>query len=147
MKNNKGITITSLIIYVLGMIIVIAIIATLTSFFYKNINISEINKDKTTQYTQFSSVFSDEINKENNSVIDCKTTIENNEKISYIIFSTGNQYTFKNNSIYKNKIKICTNIENCDFSYTYKDSKYFIKVNYKDATIDMTNDNAIVYTI
>ena len=36
MKNNKGVTLTSLIIYVIGMTIVVATIATLTSFFYKS---------------------------------------------------------------------------------------------------------------
>ena len=37
MKNNKGVTLTSLIIYVIGMVIVVASISTLTTFFYKNI--------------------------------------------------------------------------------------------------------------
>ena len=57
MKNNKGITLTSLIIYVTGMMIVVVTIATLTSFFYKNVNVGNISKD-TTQYTQFSNIFS-----------------------------------------------------------------------------------------
>lgn len=149
MKNNRGITLTSLIIYLIGMVIVIGIIATLTSFFYKNINIQDIYYDTTTQYTKFSSIFSDEINTENNFVIDCKTSMDNGIKISYIIFSSGNQYTFnsENNSIYKNKIKICENVDDCDFSYSFIDSKYSIKVSFKDKSIDMTGDNAIVYNL
>ena len=101
MKNSKGITLISLIVYVVGMTLVVALIATITSFFYKNINVGDINTDNTTQFTKFSSVFSDEINREDNAVIDCKTYTENSIKISYIIFSSGNQYTFKkeNNSI------------------------------------------------
>lgn len=147
MKNNKGITLTSLIIYVIGMLIVVATISTLTSYFYKNIDIETISDDSTTQYTKFSSIFLDEINKSSNTVIDCKTVKENDVKISYIIFSSGNQYTFKseNNSIYKNKIKICSNIDDCDFSYTFGDSKYSVKVNLKTANIDMTGENAITY--
>lgn len=149
MKSDKGITLTSLIIYLIGMAIVIGTIATLTSFFYKNINIEDIKSDTTTQYTKFSSIFLDEINIENNYVIDCKTSIENEIKISYIIFSSGNQYTFngKNNSIYKNKIKICENVDDCDFSYSFIDSKYLINVNFKTKSIDMTGDNAIVYNL
>ena len=73
MKSNKGITLTSLIIYVIGLTIMVATIATLTTFFYKNIDAGDINND-TTQYTKFSSVFSNEINRKNNRVLDCKTT-------------------------------------------------------------------------
>ena len=61
MKSNKGITMISLITYIIGLTIVIALVATLTSFFYENINIKDINSD-TTQYTKFSSVFLEEIN-------------------------------------------------------------------------------------
>lgn len=147
MKNNKGVTLTSLIIFVIGFIMIIAIISNITSFFYSNIDISKINDDSLVQYTRFSSIFSKEINIENNYIIDCKTFTENEKKVSYIIFSTGNQYTFKNNSIYKNKIKICTNVDDCDFSYTFADSKYNVKVNLKTATLNMTEDNAIVYII
>lgn len=147
MKNNSGVTLTSVIIYIIGMAIVIGVISTLTSFFYKNIDISEINDDSTTQYTKFSSIFLEETNKENNYVIDCKTVVENDKKTSYIIFSTGNQYTFKNNSIYKNKIKICQNIDDCDFSYSFVDSIYKIKVNFKNKSIDMTGDNAVIYNL
>ena len=148
MKNNNGITLTSVIIYVIGMIIMVSTIATLTSFFYKNIDIADINDD-TTQYTKFSSIFSEDINKENNYIIDCKNTTENDVKVSYIIFSSGNQYTYtsENNSIYKNNVKICENVEDCDFSYIFADSKYTIKVNFKTKTINMTGNDAIIYIL
>ena len=144
-KNEKGITLTSVIIYIIGMVIVLATIANLTSFFYKNINIEDANYDSTTQYTKFSSLFLDETNNENNYIIDCKTTNENNIKLSYIIFSSGNQYTYtnQNNCIYKNNIKICENVEDCDFSYTFADSKYQIKVKFKTNIID----NETTYTL
>lgn len=144
MKNNKGVTLTSLIIYVIGMTIMVATIATLTSFFYKNINVSDINND-TTQYTKFSSALSEEINRENNTVIDCKSLDEEN----YIIFSSGNQYTFNKTSktIYKNNIKICGNVEECIFSYIFVDSKYEITVSFKTQNIDMTGNKAVKYTI
>ena len=153
MKNNKGITLTSLIIYIIGMLIVIATIATLTSFFYKNVDINELEPVSTEQFTEFSNIFSKEINKTNNKIIDCKTTKdiinENEYKISYIIFSSGNQYTYKQetNTIYKNNIKICTGIEDCDFSYTFINSIYQIKVSFKTANLNMTGENAVKYSI
>ena len=131
MKDNRGITLTSLIIYVIGMVIVVSLIATLTTFFYKNVNVDNISKD-TTQYTKFSNLFLDEINKKDNEIVEWKTTEEDVQKISYIIFSDGNQYTYKaeNKSIYKNKIKICKDVEECEFSYIYIDSTYQIKINF-----------------
>lgn len=148
MKDNRGITLISLIIYVIGMVIVVSLIATLTTFFYKNVNVDNISKD-TTQYTKFSNLFLDEINKKDNDIVECKTTEEDGQKISYIIFSDGNQYTYKaeNKSVYKNKIKICKDVEECEFSYIYIDSTYQIKINFKTSSVNMTGDNAMVYSM
>lgn len=145
MKNNKGITLTSLLIYVIGMTIVVATIATLTSFFYNNIDIGIINTD-TTQYTKFSSIFSREVNRENNSVVDCEPLTDG---VSYIIFSSGNQYTFneENKSIYRNNVKICENVDICEFSYAYVDSRYKITVDFKTGSIDMSGANAVTYNL
>ena len=135
------------------MLIVIATIATLTSFFYRNVDINELERLSTEQFTEFSSIFSKEINKKNNKVIECKTNIEvidgNDYKISYIIFSSGNQYTYKqeSNTIYKNNIKVCTGIEDCDFSYKFINSIYQIKVNFKTANLNMTGENAVNYSM
>lgn len=149
MKNNKGITLTSLMIYVIGMLIIIALISTLTTFFYKNIDVTAINDNTTTEYTKFSSNFLEEINQKDNRVIDARTYMEDEEKISYIIFSTGNQYTYKSNnkSIYKNNIKICQNVEECIFSYNLKDSQYTVNVKLKVGKMDKTGENVLLYTI
>lgn len=149
MSNERGITLSSLMVYVIGMLVVVGIIGVITSYFYKNVDIENINDNTQVQYTNFSSLFTNEINKKDNKIIDCITTGENENKISYIIFSSGNQYTFKaeNKSIYKNKIKICENIEDCDFSYEYIDSKYKIKVNFKTQKLDLSGEKAIIYIL
>lgn len=141
MKNNKGVTLTSLIIYVIGMVIVVASISTLTTFFYKNIDTSAINDNTTTQYTKFLSYFTEEINNSNNKVVECKN--------NYIIFSSGNQYTYmeENKSIYKNKIKLCDNVEKCEFSYKYQDSNYIINIEFKSGKVDKTGKNMMTYII
>lgn len=148
MKSNSGITLTSLIIYVIGMVIVVSIISTLTAFFYKNIDIAGID-NTTSQYTKFSSIFLDEINRENNKVVECKTFLEDDNKISYIVFSSGNQYTFKseNCSVYRNRIKICENVEDCEFTCWFIDSDFRVKVDFKTKNIDMSGDNAIIYNL
>lgn len=146
MKSNKGITLTSLIIYIIGMLIIIAIISTLTAYFSKNINTKDMNNN-TIQYSKFSSIFSDEINIKGNKVIECKTIGEKMNKVSYIVFSSGNQYTYmgESNSIYKNKVKICEYITDCDF--TYNNSTKEIKLNFKTDNINLTGDDAITYKL
>ena len=123
------------------MLIVVASISTLTTFFYKNIDTSAINDNTTTQYTKFLSYFTEEINNSNNKVVECKN--------NYIIFSSGNQYTFnqESKSVYRNNVKICDNIDTCDFSYTYIDSKYIINIEFKSGKVDKTGKNMMTYTI
>lgn len=86
-RNNKGITLNSLIIYIVGMLIAIAIVATVTKYFSKNVRIEDM-RDTTAEYTKFSSTFSEEVNERGNTVLDCKTTGQGKEKVSYIIFSS-----------------------------------------------------------
>ena len=43
MKSEKGVTLTSLIVYVIGMVMVISIVSVLTTYFYKNINLINDN--------------------------------------------------------------------------------------------------------
>ena len=151
MKSDRGVTLASLIIYVIGMLIVIGSVATLTTFFYKNIDIDSVSSNETTEYSNFSKLFTDEVNKEDNYVIEAKETTETivvdgsskTVKVNYIIFGSGNQYTFmeENNAIYKNNIKICSNVDSCVFSYEYKDLQYRINVEYKAGKIDYTGGN------
>lgn len=148
MKNQKGITLTSLVIYIIGMVVVIGIVANLTTFFYKNINKID-DSNISTDYTKFTSIFLTELNQQGNTIIEVKTYEKDSKKISYIIFSSGNQYTYKeeNKSIYKNNIKICSQIDNCEFSYIYQDSKYKISIELIAGNINLTGDNKIVYTM
>ncbi len=129
MKSEKGVTLISVIIYVIAMIIVIAIITTLTGYFYNNINISTESQNINKQYTKFNSFFLEEVNKSGNIIIESDTESEN----PYIIFSDKNQYTFikQNKAIYFNNIKIATNIEECTFETKIKNGKSIIIVKIK----------------
>ena len=44
-------------------------------------------------------------------------------------------------------VVICQNVDNCDFTYKYVDSKYAITVNFKTDGIDLTGNNAITYNL
>lgn len=122
MCNNKGITTTSLMIYVIAMLIVIGIIATITSFFYTNV----INlEDNAIEIIKFNMYFLQEIKKENNAIaklaLDSNSTTPNT--LDYITFKTGNTFTYKNNSIYYNSNKICGNIKNFSLKVSEIDDK------------------------
>ena len=116
MKSNKGITITSLVIYVIAMAIVVGTIATLTSYFYNNMDELDSSTHSAVAYTEFNTYFTKEINIKENYPIFKEGTSD------YIIFSkTGNQYAFKNGAIYQNKVKICSNIQECTFEVNKTD--------------------------
>lgn len=134
MKNQKGITLVSLTIYIIAMVVVVATITTLTKFFYGNLDDLTNTTKEYKDYTLFNSYFTAEINKEKNNIIQCT---ENS-----IIFSNSNQYTYKDNTIYMNKINICNNVDSCKFIYNQTDkSKVTVEM-----SIDGKNYNT-TYTL
>lgn len=143
MKSEKGVTLSSVIIYVIAMLLVVSIITVLTGYYYKNIDINSKHDQIMKQYTKFNSYFVVEVEKQGNHVLDAGSdTITEEEKQytnTYILFSSGNLYTFsqENNSIYFNQIKICEHIKNCTFSVSLQDGRYKIVV-----TLTDENDNS-----
>lgn len=120
MKQNSGLTTTSIIIYVIAMMIVIGIIASITSFFYTNVNEINNNSQQMAEITKFHMYFLEETTKQNNLIHEIK-----NNSISFV---SGNTFTFQNNSIYFNHVKICENISDVQFVTELKNSKTVIKV-------------------
>ena len=74
MKSQRGVTLVSLTVYVIVMAIVVGILATITTFFYKNVNDTNAEIDPLTEYTTFNSYFSDEINHPNIKISKCGNT-------------------------------------------------------------------------
>lgn len=120
MRKDSGLTITSIIIYVIAMMMVIGIIASITSFFYTNVNNLNDNSNNVAEITKFHMYFLEETTNKNNEII----TISNN----VIAFSSGNTFTFQDNSVYFNYVKICENIANLQFSQEQINEKTVINV-------------------
>ncbi len=120
MKSSRGVTTTSLIIYVIAMLIVIGIIATITSFFYTNVINLEDSSNNIAEITKFNMYFLQEVKSNNNDIIGV------NEKA--ITFLSGNTFTFQDNGIYMNSSKISENIKDLKFSVEEIDSKKVITV-------------------
>ena len=121
MKSEKGVTLTSIMIYVVALTIVVGIVGRITTYFYKNIQDVATNTSADAEYTKFNSYFTDEINIEENEVI----LFEENH---VAFFKTENQYIFKNGNIYRNKAKICKDIDKCIFNYDSTTQKISVNI-------------------
>lgn len=120
MNSSRGITTTTLIIYVIAMLIVIGIIATITSFFYTNVTNLVDNSNNISEIIKFNMYFLQEVKSSNNDII----TISEKS----ITFLTGNTFTFQDNGIYMNASKISENIKDLKFSLEEVNSKKVINV-------------------
>lgn len=122
MKTQKGITLISLIVYVTAMIFVVGAISILTTNFYSNIETLESRNEGAKQYTTFNSYLITDINEKNNVILDNLSTSNK------IVFSNGNQYTYINQAIYFNKIKLCKDISTCNFTYNGLENKLTVQL-------------------
>ena len=111
MKKENGITMLSLIIYVLLMIFVVAAISNITASFYKNVNDFDTESESTVAYSKFNMFFLNDIKKDNIEIEDYKD--------NYIILALNGeeiQYSIQNNALYRNKVKICDNLNNASIT-------------------------------
>ncbi len=130
MRSQKGITLTSLIIYIIVMLITISIISVFSSFFYKNVDEIGNKVEPSAEITRFNSFFVSDINKTTNSkVLECYKSQDLSE--SYVILEDGTQYTYKHGGIYRGKVKICDNIYQMYFeNQTNENGKSTVDVKY-----------------
>ena len=137
MKSNRGITLTSLIIYIICLLIITGIISTFTKYFYKNIDEITIQNNAEEQYARFTAYLTNSINSEN---LDLVLT-GNQGETTYLYLKFANesikQFVFQNNTIYyiekendetKKKITLCQNVnrvntENSIFDYKTETGK------------------------
>lgn len=138
MKSQKGVTLITLTVYVIVMTIVVAVVAMISSYFYTNTSSLSSNMDTLTEYTKFNSFFSEEVNRENSKVLECKE--------DYVVFDNGVQYTYvaENRGIYKDKVKITSNVENCEFTYKIQNGKNVVTVR---LTLGGSAEKSVDYTL
>ena len=111
MKSEKGITLTSLVIYVIGITIIFAVIANLTIYFNKNSRTIEYTTNNSAQITRLNQYLINDTKKENAQIT------EANENI--ITIQTNGEtikYTYDKNSkgIYRNKVKIANDVQSLE---------------------------------
>lgn len=140
MKNEKGITLVSLLIYVIAMLVTITIISVMTSYFYQNIDVSNDKYTSITEYTRFNSYFSEEVNRKNNHVLEIVSNEPESSNQNFVAFSSGNQYTFvpQNKAIYQNNVKIASGVDLCQFENKIINGKEAIKTTIKIGDMEKT---------
>lgn len=138
MRTQKGVTLVSLTIYVIVMTIVVAIVATISTYFYTNMNSNYDTINPLAEYTKFNSFFSEQVNHENIKILECEE--------SYIVFDNEVQYLYipENKGIYRNQVKICNDVENCKFEYKIKNGKNIVVVTIK---IGSQEEKNVEYTL
>jgi len=110
MKNNKGITLMSLVVYIAIILIVTATTMRITTYFRNNMeDVADVNFEK--EFSKMNLYLLDESKKIGNQILEIK---DGNE----ITFSSGNKYFYnkEEKTIYLNgNIKLCENVDNCIF--------------------------------
>lgn len=129
-KSEKGVTLTSLIIYVIAMLITVTIITVVTGYFTKNVDVSVESYTYFSEYTKVESAFTEEVNHDNNKILEVVQYDNNPSHQAYVAFSSGNQYTFvpNNQAIYQNNVKIASGVQRCQFTQSIENGKQAIKV-------------------
>ena len=109
MKSDKGITLTSLTLYIVLIILVLGFLSLVSQNFFQNTKYISDTGKYVAEFNKFNMYFIEDV--KNNADV---YTIEDNK----IVFEDGTIYTYTDNDIYRNKIKICENIDYCKFSKT-----------------------------
>ena len=119
MKTQKGITIMSIIIYITVMLLVIAVLSIITGFFINNTHILTEQSEYIAEYNKFNMFFIEDVkNNKNARILSDGIELDEEEIGDEIVFDDGTVYTFSmsDKGIYRNKAKICSNIQICSFS-------------------------------
>ncbi len=149
LNSNKGITLASLVIYIIVLMIVVAIMSNFSGYFYKNLNIITIKEESDEQFTRLLAYLTKDLNQENIRLVKCGQ----DDDIKYIIIkleeNVEHQYLYKNNTIYyvdkdkEKKICLCDSVNSCEFIYKNTYLTLNIKINdkYYLKTISVNIDN------
>lgn len=140
MKKEQGITLISLIVYVILMTFIVAAISSITASFYTNINDFDSDSESAVAYSKFNMYFVNDIKRkgakieevyddhiilsyvvgENDTSADSGVSISGEETVNV-------EYIVQNNILYRNKVKICENVDNV--LITADEANNIIKIN------------------
>lgn len=148
MKAERGITLIILSIYVIVFSIIIALLANLSSYIYKNLdNVSNSTIDLS-EFNKFNMYFIEDVKTNKKALV--QNLADNNREFIQIAFADGDiyAYTIGDDSIYKNNQKIASNILDFKAEEFKKGNKIYIEITIKIGTDEKTNyKKAIDYVL
>ena len=117
MKSEKGVTLISLVLYVIAATVVVGIVSIISTFFYSNTeNMNEL-ATATGEYNIFNLAMLQETKQKGNNIVNIS------QDQTEITFESGNTYTFQADEVLKNGAKICSGVTNCKFKKTMQEEK------------------------
>lgn len=147
MRNQKGITMASLGIYIVVCMIVVATLATITANYNNAIKDMDAESEYAAEYSKFNLYFLEETK----NALNKKATITNGTNYNSIKFQTGNEFKYDITSkiLYLKKnteeeIKLIKKVESCEFNLDSENGKNLIIVNIK---IGETEARELKYTL
>ena len=124
MKNNRGITLLSLIVYVSIMMIAIGILASLTEFIYGNLGQVDTESYSSEEFNKFNLNFIKDVKQSSDATINVS-----GDNIQIILSNNTNyNYISSEHSIYRDKVKIAENINEFSAEKMLNNNKNVIKV-------------------
>lgn len=111
MKSQRGVTLSTLVLYITIFLIVIGVMTTITNYFYKNV--AEIKEPLTyvAEFNKFSMFFINDV--KHNRIADVTDEAIN--------FEGGTQYLYLDGKIYRNNVEIAKNISQLRFTNVSKE--------------------------
>ncbi len=133
MKEEKGITLIALIIYISLITFVVAGVTAVTRSFYSNINEYDKTSESATSFAKFNMHFVNDINASKVSVInstDSSIELSVKPKTENSIEETV-VYSVIDGNLYRNKVKICGSIKDVKIEAAQNSSivKVYLKIN------------------
>ena len=155
MKSNKGVALTSLVIYILGLVIVAGIIGSFSTYFYNKINLMILDNTLEENNSKFLSYLTKDVNSKD--IVQVKTDVEEKDCLIFK-FSDGREHQYINQDGYifyisndddeLKKITLCNNVSNYEgkvFSCSYKQVDINLELNGKmfssSFIVDIDNGN------
>ena len=106
LKGEKGITLTSLVIYIIVFVIIIAIMANISNYFYSNIGEIKDSPKYVAEFNKFSMFFIADVKRNTEIVTISEDSLQ---------FADETKYEYRDNSIYRNNEEVSKYVKSFSF--------------------------------
>ena len=106
MKDQKGITLVILVVYIIIATIAISTTAIITSHFFTNVNIIKEPDMYAVEFNKFNMFFINDVKSNKSATVSAKK----------VVFADGNTYQLRGTDIYRNETKIASNVQGLNFA-------------------------------